>query len=849
MIPVLLVDDDRGLCETLRDGLARRGYEAAVVHDPEKVLERVLHEDFDAIVCDVNMPGMNGIELCRRIVAARADVPVIVLTAFGSFDTAVAAIRAGAYDFISKPVKIDALALALQRAVDHRRLATEVRRLRQEMDRQALPDDVIGRSAAMRAVHDLIGRVAQTDASVLITGESGTGKEVVARRIHAASPRAARPFVAINCAALPEALLESELFGHVRGAFTDARESRTGLLREADGGTVFLDEIGDMPLGLQPKLLRVLQERTVRPIGGGKEVPIDVRFVSATNRDLRRPWRRARNLCFRINVVGTSRSRPCAPAARRTSSRSCSASLGEFSAQLKKPCAASRRRRPKPDRVSLAGERPRAPEQHREGGDARPVRHDRDRRPPARRGRRAGRRRAGVAAARRARLAQREMGRHHIPCSRASRATRPPPRITRIERKTLYRKLEQWGWRSGDDELPRSTRRSGARASEPELRLQRGDGVRGALRRRRRAARRVGPRVAGWSFRVIAPRVVREAAVDPLVERTGAPGVGVDHVAAHRDLELPADHEEAGLHLNAAADRPRAAAGGLPCGCSPRPGARTAPRGEDRVGAELRRRHALPSRRTVVAPVAGSSDVAVSSRGAVARVRPGPEPGTTRRELRRLGVRGLPEARVDGHARHPRRAPRCRCTAAVDAVAVHGGGVSTRRPSNARPRRHRAGVAVVAEEDVGRREVRERAARPAARGIARERRQELPDLQASSGTGLHGDLRVEQPGGGAGQLPLDEVREPPPEGDAAGRRAGEHHAEAVLARAIALDVLVAGLDGGGRRARRRRSPTRRPRPRRARRRATPLARWAVAAGGFASIVRRARTGQEEGGRR
>ncbi|MDF2698261.1 MAG: fis, partial [Labilithrix sp.] len=239
MIPVLLVDDDRGLCDTLRGGLERRGYDAATVFDPLQATERVRNEDFDAVVCDVNMPSLNGIELCKRILEIRSDIPVIVLTAFGSFDTAVAAIRAGAYDFLSKPIKIDALALALQRATEHRRLSIEVRRLRHEVEKAALPDDIVGRSAAMRAVHDLIARVAQTEASVVVTGESGTGKEVVARRIHAASARASKPFVAINCAALPETLLESELFGHVRGAFTDARESRTGLLREADGGTVF----------------------------------------------------------------------------------------------------------------------------------------------------------------------------------------------------------------------------------------------------------------------------------------------------------------------------------------------------------------------------------------------------------------------------------------------------------------------------------------------------------------------------------------------------------------------------------------------------------------------------------
>ncbi len=463
MIPVLLIDDDRGLCETLRDGLARRGYEAAVIHDPTKATERVLEEDFDAIVCDVNMPAMNGIELCQRIVAARSDVPVIVLTAFGSFETAVAAIRAGAYDFISKPVKIDALALALQRATDHRRLATEVRRLRQEVDRAALPDDVIGRSAAMRAVHDLIGRVAQTDASVVITGEGGTGKEVVARRIHAASPRADKPFVAINCAALPEALLESELFGHVRGAFTDARESRTGLLRDAEGGTVFLDEIGDMPLGLQPKLLRVLQERTVRPIGGAKEVPIDVRFISATNRDLEaaveaRTFRE--DLYFRINVVDMA-----LPPLRARGSADILALvqhfLVHFSTQLKKPVRGI---------STAAAERLIA---HRWPGNVRELKNSIEKAValaqfdtigiddlPARV--------VGAEPTDAGRTWQsqgelvslEEMGRRYIIHVLESVAGNKAAaaRILQIERKTLYRKLEQWGWRSGDEELPKSDR-------------------------------------------------------------------------------------------------------------------------------------------------------------------------------------------------------------------------------------------------------------------------------------------------------------------------------------------------------------------------------------------------------
>lgn len=304
---VLLVDDDASLGDALRAGLQGRGFDVLVVQDAAAALLALQERDFDVVLCDVQMPKVDGIELCARIVAARDDVPVVVLTAFGTLDTAVAAIRAGAYDFLAKPIKLEPLAIALDRAITTRVLREEVRRLRKQIALSQASETLVGRSEAMRRVGELVARVAETDASVLITGESGTGKELVARAIHEASRRKAKPFVAINCAALPENLLESELFGHMKGAFTDARESRVGLLRQAEGGTVFLDEIGDMPLGLQPKLLRVLQERRVRPVGGSQELPIDVRFVAATNRDLEaaveeRAFRE--DLFFRINVVG-----------------------------------------------------------------------------------------------------------------------------------------------------------------------------------------------------------------------------------------------------------------------------------------------------------------------------------------------------------------------------------------------------------------------------------------------------------------------------------------------------------------------------------------------------------------
>jgi two-component system response regulator HydG len=304
---VLLVDDDRSLCESLEVGLRSRGFRVTWRTSADEALALVESQDFDVVLTDLNMRGTSGIELCQRVVQNRADVPVIVLTAFGSFDSAVAAIRAGAYDFISKPVKLDVLAIALNRAVQHKALGEEVKRLRTEVAAQGAQFDLlVGKSTAMQRVYDLMARVADSEASVLVTGESGTGKEVVAKAIHQRSRRRGGAFVAINCSAVPEALLESELFGHVRGAFTDAKEPRAGLFKQADGGTLFLDEIGDMPVGLQPKLLRALQERRVRPVGGSTEIPVDVRIIAATNRDLESAIDEGRfreDLYFRINVV------------------------------------------------------------------------------------------------------------------------------------------------------------------------------------------------------------------------------------------------------------------------------------------------------------------------------------------------------------------------------------------------------------------------------------------------------------------------------------------------------------------------------------------------------------------
>lgn len=303
---VLVVDDDDAMCAFLAQGLGTLGFEVETRTSARDALERLRTAELDVVVTDLRMRGMGGHELCREIIARHPDVAVIVLTAFGTYETAVDAIRAGAYDFHSKPVDLDTLGLAIARATERRRLQHEVHRLQAKLDRAQGFDGIVGESTAMQKVYDLLARIADSDASVLLTGESGTGKEIVARTLHRRGPHAGGPFVALNCAAVPEQLLEAELFGYEKGAFTDARSARAGLFVEANGGTVFLDEVGDMPLALQAKILRALQERTARPVGSRREVPFDVRIVAATNKDLESAIDEGRfreDLYFRINVI------------------------------------------------------------------------------------------------------------------------------------------------------------------------------------------------------------------------------------------------------------------------------------------------------------------------------------------------------------------------------------------------------------------------------------------------------------------------------------------------------------------------------------------------------------------
>jgi two-component system response regulator AtoC len=303
---VLIVDDDQSMVETLSKAMARRGFVVTASTSAVEALKLLDEQDFDVVVTDLHMDGMNGLALCERIVANRPDVPVVVITAFGSLDTAVAAIRAGAYDFVTKPFEVETLWIAVTRAIQHRQLRHEVTRLRQAVSEARGVHQMIGASAPIQKLKDLIERLGDAEAALLVTGESGTGKELVARALHQRGRNAEGPFVAINCAAIPEALLESELFGHVKGAFTDARAPRQGLFLKANGGTLFLDEIGEMPIGMQAKLLRALQERTVRPVGGDQEIRYEARVITATNRDLEIEVAERRfreDLFYRINVL------------------------------------------------------------------------------------------------------------------------------------------------------------------------------------------------------------------------------------------------------------------------------------------------------------------------------------------------------------------------------------------------------------------------------------------------------------------------------------------------------------------------------------------------------------------
>ena len=303
---ILIVDDEKSMCELLDTDLRLRGFEVSWFLSPDDAFQAFKDKPFDVVLTDLKMPGISGTELCERLVANRPDIPVIVMTAFGSMETAIEAIRVGAYDFVTKPIDMDLLGVTLQRAVQHRQLQEKVKVLSETVERTARFGEILGASPAMQDLFDQLARIADSETSVLITGESGTGKELVARALHRQSRRTDGPFVAVNCAALPDSLLESELFGHAAGAFTDARNDRKGLFQQAEGGTLLLDEVGEMPLTMQPKLLRALEEGRLRPVGSDQEVPFDVRLLTATNRDLESDVEEGRfreDLFFRVHVI------------------------------------------------------------------------------------------------------------------------------------------------------------------------------------------------------------------------------------------------------------------------------------------------------------------------------------------------------------------------------------------------------------------------------------------------------------------------------------------------------------------------------------------------------------------
>jgi DNA-binding NtrC family response regulator len=303
---VLVVDDEVEMLTLLRNYLAREGYDVRTAPSAEAAFQVLEDQDFDVVLTDFRMRGMDGIELVREVHATRPDTQVLLMTAFGSIDTAVEAIKAGAYHFIAKPVKLPEVGALIQKALTERELRRENRQLREAVEERYTFGQLLGKSAVMQRLFTLLERLAASNSTVLIQGESGTGKELVARALHYNSPRRRYPFVPVNCAAMPEGLLESELFGHTKGAFTGAQIARRGLFLEASRGTIFLDEISEMPLGMQAKLLRVLEQRQVRPVGSDRETNVDVRVLAATNQDLETAVREGKfreDLFYRLRVM------------------------------------------------------------------------------------------------------------------------------------------------------------------------------------------------------------------------------------------------------------------------------------------------------------------------------------------------------------------------------------------------------------------------------------------------------------------------------------------------------------------------------------------------------------------
>jgi two-component system response regulator PilR (NtrC family) len=303
---ILVVDDERSMQEFLEIFFRSEGYEVTTAEGLGSALLHIEGNEFDVVVTDIQMPEGNGLELLHAVRESSPETVVIMMTAFASTETAIAAIKEGAYDYITKPFKVEEMRIVVEKALEKKLLSTENRRLRSELRSRQRDRAIIGSSPAMQRIFDIIAQVADTRANVLLSGESGTGKEMVARAVHSGGERRSHPFVAVNCAAIPENLLESELFGHVKGSFTGAVQNKVGLFESADGGTLFLDEVGELTLPLQVKLLRVIQDKSIRRVGGTTDHRVDVRIIAATNRRLGdeiAAGRVSEDLFYRLNVI------------------------------------------------------------------------------------------------------------------------------------------------------------------------------------------------------------------------------------------------------------------------------------------------------------------------------------------------------------------------------------------------------------------------------------------------------------------------------------------------------------------------------------------------------------------
>ncbi len=303
---ILVVDDEQSMREFLDIMLKKEAYKVSLASNGEEVLKYIGKDIFDLVLLDIRMPKMDGITVLRKIKSTSPETVVIMITAYASADTAIKAMKEGAYDYITKPFKIDEIKLIIKNALEKKHLQKENILLKQVVRDRYVFDNIIGQSPKMLALYDLLEKVAPTKTNVLITGESGTGKELVAKAIHFNSPRKEKPFVTLNCGAIPEALIESELFGHMKGAFTDAIATKKGLFEMADEGTIFLDEISELPLMMQVKLLRVLQNREFKRVGGTEDIHVDVRIIAATNKDLEKAVKEKRfreDLYYRLNVI------------------------------------------------------------------------------------------------------------------------------------------------------------------------------------------------------------------------------------------------------------------------------------------------------------------------------------------------------------------------------------------------------------------------------------------------------------------------------------------------------------------------------------------------------------------